>query len=402
MSVKTLIRAATRTLGIEVKRYRSDFPGGCVSLPAIGTPRKGNVLLAYILEPFLRQPGEAVSSAHTHHIESLLMAKAWQDLGYTVDVIDYRNGEFAPRSRYDFFVSARTNLEPIAARLNPDCVKIAHLDTSHFAFNNHATHGRLLALQERRGVSVPGSMRLVEANRAMECADYGVVLGNDVTAATYRYANKPLFLLNVPSAVEFPRPDTKDFIACRNSFLWFGSGGMVHKGLDVTLEAFAAMPDMRLTICGPISAEPEFERLYRRELCETANIRTVGWVDVAGPEFSRVLAACVGVVYPSCAEGQAGSVVTCMRAGLLPVVSKETGLDVGDFGWTVKDTSVDEICRTIRLIAGLDPAELATRARRAWDYAAAHHSHEGYLRDYRRVIEQITGHAHDQNEATTS
>ena len=389
MSLKKLFVQATRALGLDIGRYRRKFPPGCVSLRPDGTPPKGSVLLAYILEPFQRQQDKAVSTSHTHHWESVLIAETWRKHGYGVDVIDYRNHEFIPQKHYDFFVSARTHLEAIAARLNPDCVKIAHLDTSHYATNNHATYTRLLDLQRRRGLSLPGSARFVEPNLAIEHAHYGVVLGNEVTAATYRYANKPLFTLNVPTAVDVELTGTKDFSACRNNFLWFGSRGMVHKGLDLALEAFATMPEMHLTICGPVAAEKEFQQLYHKELYETANIRTVGWVDVSGSEFARIAQQCVGVVYSSCAEGQAGSVVTCLRAGLLPLVSRETGIPVGDFGVTLENASVEEIRSAVQRLAALTSEELHLRAQRAWDYAAVHHSHEAYRETYGQIVQKI-------------
>jgi glycosyltransferase involved in cell wall biosynthesis len=388
MMFKRLFIQTTRTLGLNVGRYRPEFQPGIVSLHPEGAPR-GIVLLAYILEPFQRQLGNTVSTSHTHYRESVLIAEAWRKHGYSVDVIDYRNHEFIPQKRYDFFVSARTHLETIAARLSPDCVKIAHLDTSHYATNNYATYTRLLDLQHRRGLSLPGSARFVEPNLAIENAHYGVVLGNEVTAATYRYANKPLFTINVPAAVNIEFPLTKDFSAYRNYFLWFGSSGMVHKGLDLVLEAFAVMPEMHLTICGPVSAEKDFQKLYRKELYETANIRTVGWVDVSGSEFARIAQQCVGVVYPSCAEGQAGSVVTCLCAGLLPIVSRETGILVGDFGAVLENASVEEICRAVRTLASLPPTELAARATRVWEHAVSCHSQGSYLRDYGRIIHEI-------------
>lgn len=388
MMFKRLFVQTTRRLGLDIGRYRPEFPDGVVSLHPNGAP-KGSVLLAYILEPFQRQQGNPVSTSHTHHWESVLIAETWLKSGYGVDVIDYRNHEFIPQQQYDFFVSARTHLETIAARLNPDCVKIAHLDTSHYATNNHATYTRLLDLQRRRGLSLPDSARFVEPNRAIEHAHYGVVLGNEVTAATYRYANKPLFTLNVPAAVDIEITDTKDFAASRNRFLWFGSSGMVHKGLDLALEAFAAMPEMHLTICGPVAAEKEFQRLYRKELYETANIRTVGWVDVSGAEFARITQQCVGVVYPSCAEGQAGSVVTCLGAGLLPIVSRETGILVGDFGAALENASVEEIRGAVRRMAALTSEELHLRSLRARNYATAHHSHEAYREAYGQIVQRI-------------
>ena len=163
--LKDLLRRRARAFGFEIKRYRPEFRSACVSLRPAGNP-KGTVLLAYILEPFQRRPGEPISTHHTHDWESVLIAQAWLDQGYSVDVIDYHNHEFIPKKHYAFFVSARTHLERIAARLNEECVKIAHLDTSHYAFNNRASYERLRAVQKRRGVSLPESMRLVEPNRA--------------------------------------------------------------------------------------------------------------------------------------------------------------------------------------------------------------------------------------------
>jgi hypothetical protein len=47
---------------------------------------------------------------------------------------------------------------------------------------------------------------------------------------------------------------------------------MVHKGLDLVLEAFARMPECQLTIVGPVRNEPEFVNVYRKELFHTPNI----------------------------------------------------------------------------------------------------------------------------------
>ena len=43
-----------------------------------------------------------------------------------------------------------------------------------------------------------------------------------------------------------PSPEGKDFEVCRPHFMWLGSRGFVHKGLDVVLEAFSEMPELAL------------------------------------------------------------------------------------------------------------------------------------------------------------
>lgn len=385
---KSIIDNVSHLLGIELKRYKPDFLPGCVSLSPVG-PSIGNVLIAYILAPFLRRPGEHVSTSHTHHVESKLMAQAWLDKGYSVDVIDYRNDKYIPIKDYQYFVSARTQLDTIASRLNSDCTIIAHFDTSHYSFNNYSGYERLLALQKRRGISLPHSIRLIEQNRALENADIGVVLGNQVTLDTYRFAGKPLLPLSVTSTVDYPWAAGKNFDSCRNNFLWFGSGSLVHKGLDITLEAFVKMPKMHLTVCGPIDSEPDFRNAYYKELYETENISAVGWVDVSGEVFRNIASNCNAVIHPSCAEGQATSVINCMHAGLIPIVSKETGLSVNGSGFLLNSLTIEEICKAVPHVASLPKDDLGNLSRNAWECATSRHSHHAYSAAYGKIIEEI-------------
>lgn len=388
-SLKPLLRRTLRILGLQISRYRPEFDTACVSLPPTpGTLAKGNVLLSYILAPFLLKPGQPVSTAHNNHLESTLIARAFQDLGYAVDVIDFRNDEFVPRKNYSFFVSARTHLETISRRLNKDCIKIAHLETAHFLFNNAAAYARALALQQRRGVTST-SIRVVEHNLAIEHCDYAAVLGGDFCMATYRYAGKPMFRLPVPTIRTYPLDRTREYEACRNQFLWLGSLGFVHKGLDLTLEAFAQTPHLELSVCGRLDREKDFVRLYHSELYETPNIHPVGWVDVASPQFLDLANRCIAVVFPSCSESESCSVITCMQAGLIPVVTREAGIDVQDFGVMLKDASISEIRDAVERLASLPTSRLREMSRKTWEYARDNHSAEKYTGAYRTMITRI-------------
>jgi len=345
-----------------------------VSLRPKGKSR-GDVLLSFILEPFLRKPGEPISHDHTHDWESWRMAQTFLDKGFSVDVISYHNRRFRPGKEYDFFISARTNLEQIASRLNRGCIKVAHLDTAHWLFNNHAACTRLLDLQQRRGVTLTNA-KMVEPNRAIEEADLATVLGNRFTMETYRYAGKELHRIPISAPTTYPWDETKDFERCRNNYLWFGSSGFVHKGLDRVLEAFASMPEYRLAVCGPVEQERAFVDAYRKELFETPNIKTIGWIDVNSPEFKELTRNTLALVYPSCAEGGGGSAITCMHAGLIPILSREASVDVGDGGMLLADSSVETIQEAVKTLSGRPAAHLRRRARQAWEQARRHHTRE--------------------------
>jgi glycosyltransferase involved in cell wall biosynthesis len=358
-------------------------------VPADGT-RRGRALLSYIHTPLLH-PGQAIPTSHTNFWESVQIARLLSELGYDVDVISYHNRWFSPRTDYDVVIDVRWNLERLAPLLPDDCVKILHCDTADTLSLVTAEHLRLLDLQQRRGVTlVP--RRYERPHRGAQAADALTVLGNDVTLATYRYTGKPLHRVPVASAVEWPAPDGKDWDACRNRFLWLGSGGMVHKGLDRTLEAFAAMPDLHLTVCGPVDAEEDFVDAYRTELYETPNITTQGWVDVTSARFDEIVRSCSALVYPSSSEGCAGAVATCLQAGLIPITSRESGVDVSDeMGVVLATSSVEEIVAAVRRIADEPAPALAARAAASWEHARANHTRAAFTRRYRQILEELVG-----------
>jgi glycosyltransferase involved in cell wall biosynthesis len=388
-SVKRLINKISNSFGIQISRKKFDkHTDGFVTLRPEGAA-KGNVLLAYIIDPFLLAPGEKIPNSHTHFWESILIADTFLDMGYMVDVISYLNSRFKPVKRYSFFVSARTNFQRIARILNKDCIKIAHLDMAHWITNNYAAHQRCFNAHKRKKAVIK-NYKIQEENFAIEYADYATVLGNEFTLETYQYAKKMLFPVPVPISVTFPPPEDKDFNAIKKNYLWFGSGGLVHKGLDLVLEAFAQMPEYSLTVCGPIEREKDFEQAYFKELYKTQNINTIGWMDIESTKFESILKQSVGIVYPSCAEGQSGGVLTCMQGGLIPIISYETGIDVRDeYGLILKNSTVGEIKNSVWYISGLSDATIKQMAKRSKEYVAMNHTKDAFKKRHREVIKTI-------------
>jgi glycosyltransferase involved in cell wall biosynthesis len=355
-----------------------------VMLRPEGSPR-GNVLLSYVIDGFFQKE---ISVAHTQVWEAVQMARTWVELGYRVDVIDNSNVDYRPTRDYDFFVSARMTLEPIGRRLNDDCVKILHIDTAHWLFHETAQHRRLLDLQRRKGVTLQ-RLRPVGRNRAIEFADCATILGNDFTAGTYAYAGKQLYRVPISSPRLFPWPERKDFEACRRRFLWFGGYALVHKGLDLVLDAFAGMPDLDLVVAGRVD-DPEFEAVYKTELRYTPSIDAIGWIDLRGTQFTEVANRCIALVYPTCSEGGGGSAIACMHAGLIPIVSREASVDVDEsFGIILESSTIEEIRAAVRELAARPAPELERMARRAWEFAREHHTRERFAREYRNVALQI-------------
>lgn len=358
-----------------------------VTLKAPG-PARGAVLVAYVIEPFLLAPGEQISNRHTHHWETWRIVQAFLARGFDVDVVSFLNRTFRPARSYDYFFAARSNFERLAAFLPASCRKVVHLDTAHWLTNNAAAYQRLLDLRGRRGVAL-SNVKMVETNWALEQADLATILGNEFTIESYRYAGKPIHRIPISAPAVYPFPEEKEFDSVRRSFLWFGSSGFVHKGLDLVLEAFAAMPEYQLSVCGPFDDEPEFLRAYEKELFHTPNIHAYGWVDVASDKFLSICQGCLGLVYPTASEGGGGSAITCMHAGLVPILSYEASVDVDEYGIILPESSVAGIQTAVRALADESVTQLKARAHGVWSLARERHTMDAFGAAFDRFLDDV-------------
>lgn len=367
------------------KKILLSLRGGVVHLRPAGKVR-GNVLLSYITLPFVIS--DRLLDAHTNRWECREMARLFLEQGYAVDVIDWTNTTFKPKKNYKFFIDIHNNLERLSPLLNKDCVKIFHITGAHWAFQNAAEQARLRDIEKRKNVKlVP--RRTMPPSHAIENADVVTMLGNDFTESTYAYAGKKITRIPLSTTHTYPSPTDKNFDKARNHFVWFGGSGMVHKGLDLVLEAFAQMPEQHLTVCGKVSNEKDFTDAYKKQLNEMPNISTTGLIDPEGPEFRDICNNSIALIYPSSSEGQSGAVITTMHAGLIPIVSLQSGVDVGHFGKILKENSIQEIMNTVKEISSLPVEKLRARAMSAWEYARAHHTRERFTAHYKNFIENL-------------
>jgi hypothetical protein len=218
--MKMLLKEILNKLGFEIKKIDRRVASlktenGC----------RGNVLLSYILDPFLLKNGEPIPNTHFHFWESVEIAKTFLGLGYNVDIIDYSNDMFIPKKEYAVFIDARWNMERLAPLINKDCIKVMHIDVAHSVFYGFSELKRLLELQRRRGITLR-TRRVERINKAIEHADCAVIYGtngNDFTLNTFKYAGKPLYRVPMASLIQFPFFDTREIENCQKRFLWFAS-----------------------------------------------------------------------------------------------------------------------------------------------------------------------------------
>ena len=358
---------------------------GVIGLKPVGQS-KGNVLISYMTLPFVIR--QSMMDGHTNRWESMEMARIFLKKGYSVDVIDSSNKTFMPRKNYRFFLDIHDNMDRISHLLSLGCIKILHTTTSHWLFNNQAEYERLSELRNRRGVALE-PRRTLPPSRSIHIADFISMVGNSQTESTYAFAKRSITKIPISTTHTYDSPTNKDFSSSKKNFLWLGGGGMVHKGLDIALEAFAGMPECNLIVCARIKSEQDFEKLYFKELYETSNISTLGLTDVGSEKFKEMIRGVAWILHPSFSEGQSGALVLGMHAGLVPIASLFSGIDADRLGILLKKNTVEEIRSAVREAISMPDDKIKQMAEASFEYANEFHTREKFSENFERFINSI-------------
>lgn len=359
---------------------------GVVSMPATGK-KKGSVLISYFTEPFTLAPWEHFSNLHTMYWECYEIARLFSSQGYAVDVINWNNRTFTPRKQYKVCVDTQGNLERLNQTLPKECRKVMHIVTTSPEFQNTAEKKRLDELKNRRGVAL-APRRQVPMSNNVTYANFLEGFGNKTVRATYANANKAIFPIPISAVQLFDFPEHKDFDTARKHFLWFGGGGAVLKGLDLTLEAFAVMPELHLHVCGPIYGEKDFVKEYKEELERTPNIHVYGRIDVASKQFADIINKCSAVVYPSGGEGSSGAVIQAMHAGLVPIITHETGIQEDSGYIPLENPTPESVAKAVKDFSNMPAKDIEEFSKKIWNYVRKRYTRKTFSDTYKCFIEE--------------
>lgn len=358
-------------------------------------------LLVYIVEPFLLKDDDPKFFKHQNlkrcrHITSIL-----GEFGYVVDVVDIRDRKFRPSKDYDLIISNRVNLRGMENYFRKGAVKIFFASVI-----SHKTHIRNLRrrhelLSKRRGCRLEVRRLYSEVMPYVTSSDAITGFGNEFIMNTWREVfNGPVYPFDNCGfkGTEFIL-DSKDFSSARNHFLFFASGGQVQKGLDLLLEVFPKHPNLHLYVCSGFENEPDFCACYYKELYRTPNIHPIGWVTVNSPRYDELVQKCTYVIHPSCSEGQPGSVVQCMYSGLVPIVTKEAGIDTEEFGITFSDDSIEEIERVMLEVSKLPEGWHREHSIRTREVCERKYSEEAFINRWIDILSDILNSGRKNNES---
>lgn len=169
-----------------------------------------------------------------------------------------------------------------------------------------------------------------------------------------------------------------------SNYLWFGSRGFIHKGLDILLDAFGKLPYLRLDCYGIFRDEiPLFNKL------KSANTANCGLVDVLSQEYiNEVIYKHNFALLISCSEGMSTAVATCIMHGIIPIITRDCGFEETDCIIQIDDYSVDSIVEIIKYTQTLSIEQIVSMRSRCHEYAKKQFTLENFDKTFTTNMDQ--------------
>jgi glycosyltransferase involved in cell wall biosynthesis len=337
---------------------------------------------------------------HTNNWEILQAIKILNQKGFAVDLIDRNVKVWKPIKTYDLFLGLGVGgcgvHFPAHAKASNAPVKILLSMGPQPDISAKLVIERYEIFNRRTGLSVP-TMRaptMVSGKmweQIVDTADYIFNIGEVGTESYNSFIpyDKPIinFYPSISPKVEF-KPEwanSRD----RSSFLCFAGNGFICKGVDLVLEAFINNPDKTLHICGP-KTERGFFTHYDPIIKKCPNIKYHGFIEPGGDTFNIIAATCSYIIFHSAAEGCCTSVATAMKAGLVPIINKWTGINIENEGIILSENGdlIDNIIEAVNHGSIIPTPEYINMVSATLKKAILF-SQDSFIKSYTEAISQV-------------
>tara|TARA_Y200000002_G_scaffold383214_1_gene404086 strand:+ start:3246 stop:4325 length:1080 start_codon:yes stop_codon:yes gene_type:complete len=330
------------------------------------------ILICYIKSPFyfMNRPIK-----HSNVIESRIIADTFKNMGFNVDVVDWQCKRNIDYSKYSLIFGFGLPYRNSFSNHDINLKRICYLTGSNPNFSNKQEAMRIKKIyDDKKSLLSPRREAYWPWMNTAINSDMLVLTGNSQTKSTYEGLVENIQTVPVPIIPSKLKPN----LSINSGILWFGGSGAVHKGLDLVLEAITnSSAKFTLDICGPIKGETDFFNMYQEKLNDE-RVNFHGMIDVSSNEMQKLIDRNSFIVLPSCSEGMASSVITCMQFGLIPIISKECGVDIGDHGILIEELSISGVKTAIYKALNLNADEILKMKKQAVEFIKKNNSHDSY------------------------
>lgn len=384
--ITNIPKRVLKKINIKMKYYFMDY---LIFKNVCHTRYNKKVLLLYIAAPFFNR-----NDTHTNHQVSVAIAQVFQSKGYNVDVAQYSIKRKINCAKYDIVFGFGAQFDKLLREMpNDSKIKtIAFLTGASAYYANVAELHRLAYFRKRNNATLKLRRQDHESDglmdlEALQNVTAAICTGNAWSVSTWKDMIKSIYHITATGFDSVKLSDiNRDVDSAKKNFLWFSGAGMLHKGLDLCIEAFRGNRDLHLYIAGV--KDPDFYEFYKGDF-ESENIHYCGFINVKSEKYRELCEKCLFCIFPSCSEGGATSVLTTMFSGMIPIVTETASVDIEDWGILIKCLEIDYLASLIRETSGMNNEDLRIREKKAYRYAMENHSIEKFSTDFSKIIDLI-------------
>lgn len=320
---------------------------------------------------------------HQNIAESREIVAVLNELGFNVDVVDFRNAR-VKRKSYDLIFGLEPSFVSHSLR-NPDALKVYYATGAYWPYQNDAERKRCAVISLKRGMVQP--RRLVRPHESCEIADLIVQIGSMNSVSTYPpELRAKVVIIRQSTLGSAPLPASSDHQkGFRDRYVWFASNAAALRGLDLCLEHFVSRPKLHLDVIGKV--EDDFQALYHKELFDTPNITYHGWMNVGAPDFAGLIRSCCFVILPTASEGFPGGILVMMKMGLIPIVTRNAAFPgFEDFAIIINGIDPDSVSEAISQSTELTEEERISRSSKAISFVNANFNINTFREDLKAAL----------------
>jgi hypothetical protein len=351
------------------------------------SPEQKKAIICYLTSGFFINL-ENLKKTRTQLFEIMQIVNVFSSLGYAIDIIrfnDINALEVVKNKKYDLIFGFGEAFYQLT-NLQPDAISILYMTENHPEFSCLEERKRLNYFYERHGKKYKfrRSGYFYKIYHLKKTYSHVITLG-EIELFENQYLNPYLIFPSGLRNFNYVFKN-KNHLQARKHFLWLGSGGAIHKGLDLLLDVYNRQDDIVLHICGLFKEEREQLSIPKRE-----NIVEYGQINIESDLFLALVNKCSYIILPSCSEGFSTSITTGMLHGLIPIVMRDTGFNrLGDKAIFLEDFKINYLQIKLNEISNMEPERLTLLSRKVFDFAHQNFLISVFEENFRKIILDIT------------
>ncbi len=350
-----------------------------------GLDTQQKVLISYTTNIFYSDLDKGLG--RTIPYEMIEIIKVFSNLNYCIDIIDCRDISkiiYIKNVSYDLILGFGEVFYRMV-NLQPRAISILYMTEHHpdFSLAQENLRNQYFFERKKKRVTISRSGRFYKPAHVQKKYDHIITMGEtEPFAKQYEVIHTifPTGIINKSFVFS-----TKDHSTTRKHFLWLGSTGFVHKGLDLLLDVFKDRDDIYLHICGLSENERKFINIPNQP-----NIIDYGHIDIHSAIFLDIVRNCTFIILPSCSEACSTGIATGMLHGLLPIVMKNAGFNrLYDKAIFLADFKIPYLTTELIDISNSDPNELQLKSESIFNWANNTFILSQFHNNFKLIIDKI-------------